>query len=77
MLIDSHAHLEMREFDADREEVIRRAGAAGVDRIVTVGTNLNLSARPPRLAENTKTFMRRWAFIPMTWPKRIKTLWTR
>ncbi|HNZ64412.1 MAG TPA: TatD family hydrolase [Smithella sp.] len=51
MLIDSHAHLEMREFDSDREEVIRRAGAAGVDRIVTVGTNLKLSSRAVALAE--------------------------
>jgi len=29
-LIDSHAHLDMAEFDADRAEVIRRAGDAGV-----------------------------------------------
>jgi TatD DNase family protein len=40
MLIDSHAHLEMREFDHDRDEVVRRAKEAGVDCIVTVGTNL-------------------------------------
>ena len=40
MLIDSHAHLEMREFDEDRDDVIRRAKEAGVDSIVTVGTNL-------------------------------------
>jgi TatD DNase family protein len=40
MLIDSHAHLEMREFDEDRDDVIRRAKEAGVDTIVTVGTNL-------------------------------------
>lgn len=39
-LTDSHAHLEMREFDRDRDEVIMRAGAAGVQRIVTVGTTL-------------------------------------
>lgn len=37
---DSHAHLEMREFDRDRDEVIRRAVSAGVKRIVTVGTTL-------------------------------------
>jgi TatD DNase family protein len=30
----------MREFDRDRDEVIRRAAAAGVRRIVTVGTTL-------------------------------------
>lgn len=40
MLIDSHAHLEMREFDADREDVVRRASEAGVEAIVTVGTTL-------------------------------------
>lgn len=39
-LTDSHAHLEMREFDRDRGEVIRRADEAGVKRIVTVGTTL-------------------------------------
>ena len=33
MLIDSHAHLEMRDFDPDREEVIRRAEESGVTAI--------------------------------------------
>ncbi len=40
MLIDSHAHLEMRDFDPDREEVVRRAVESGVTAMVTVGTNL-------------------------------------
>jgi len=51
MLIDSHAHLEMKEFDFDREEVIKRARQAGVDFIVTVGTNLALSRKAVELAE--------------------------
>ncbi|MGP8152602.1 MAG: TatD family hydrolase [Smithella sp.] len=50
MLIDSHAHLEMKEFDSDREEVIKRAGNEGVDFIVTVGTNLKLSIKAVALA---------------------------
>jgi TatD DNase family protein len=29
-LVDSHAHLDMSEFDADRAEVVRRAFAAGI-----------------------------------------------
>ena len=41
MLADSHAHLEMNDFDRDRNEVIRRAGDAGVDLIITVGTTLD------------------------------------
>ena len=37
MYIDSHAHIEGTEFDADREAVIQRALEAGVDIIVCVG----------------------------------------
>jgi len=51
MLIDSHAHLEMKEFDHDREKVIERAGQAGVDFVITVGTNLALSRKAVELAE--------------------------
>lgn len=51
MLIDSHAHLEMKEFDHDREKVVERARQAGVDFIVTVGTNLALSRKAVELAE--------------------------
>ena len=37
MLIDSHAHLEMDAFDADRDEVLTRARDAGVEFILTIG----------------------------------------
>lgn len=37
MYIDSHAHLEGSEFDADRETVIQRALDAGIEIIVCVG----------------------------------------
>ena len=50
MLIDSHAHLEMKEFNPDREDVIERARRAGVSYIVTVGTNLVLSRKALSLA---------------------------
>ncbi|MDO9515512.1 MAG: TatD family hydrolase [Syntrophales bacterium] len=51
MLVDSHAHLEMDEFDDDREAVIRRAQESGVDCIVTVGLNLEDSRKAVALAE--------------------------
>ena len=38
MFIDSHAHIDGHEFDADREDVIERARAAGVSVILNVGT---------------------------------------
>jgi len=50
MLIDSHAHLEMREFDSDRNDVIERAELAGVDCIVTAGTNPGLSRKALSIA---------------------------
>ena len=37
MLIDSHAHLDMQQFDGDREHVIHRALEAGVGEILNVG----------------------------------------
>jgi len=37
MLIDSHAHVDGPEFDADRTDVLARARAAGVQRIVVIG----------------------------------------
>jgi TatD DNase family protein len=49
-IIDTHSHLDMPEFDADREDVIKRAGLAGVQTIVTVGIDLNSSYKTVELA---------------------------
>jgi TatD DNase family protein len=38
MFIDSHAHIDGPGFDADRDEIIERARAAGVSTILNVGT---------------------------------------
>jgi TatD DNase family protein len=37
MFIDSHAHLDGKQFDSDREEVIARARHAGVGTMVAIG----------------------------------------
>jgi len=37
-LVDSHCHLDDKQFDTDREQVIERARAAGVERMMAIGT---------------------------------------
>jgi tRNA-binding EMAP/Myf-like protein len=37
-LVDSHCHLDDKQFDPDRDEVIERARAAGVERMMAIGT---------------------------------------
>jgi TatD DNase family protein len=36
--VDSHAHLEMEQFDADRDEMLQRARTAGVENILAIGS---------------------------------------
>jgi TatD DNase family protein len=51
MLIDSHAHLDMSHFDADRDAVIARAQQAGVAAILTLGVDGASSQRAVALAQ--------------------------
>jgi TatD DNase family protein len=51
MIIDTHAHLEMREYNDDREDVINRAREAGVEYIVTIGTTVESSRDAVLLAD--------------------------
>ena len=50
-LIDTHAHLDYPDFEADLEGVIARATEAGVTRIITIGTGLESSRRAVMLSE--------------------------
>jgi TatD DNase family protein len=38
ILVDSHCHIDGEQFDADRDEVVQRAKAAGVKAMLNVGT---------------------------------------
>jgi TatD DNase family protein len=49
-LIDTHCHLDFPEFVHDVDAVIKRALAAGVDRIITIGTSLESSRAAIELA---------------------------
>ncbi len=50
-IIDSHCHLDFAKYDADRDAVLARAAAAGVDRLITIGCDLASSRRAHGLAQ--------------------------
>jgi TatD DNase family protein len=50
-LVDTHAHLDDRQFNHDREETIQRSLAADVRCIITVGTDLDSSRAAIALAQ--------------------------
>ncbi len=51
-LTDTHCHLDLEQFDADRGEVLKRAWAAGLTRILIPGLDLVSSQRVIKLAES-------------------------
>jgi TatD DNase family protein len=56
-IFDNHAHLDMKEFDEDREEVIARALKASVTTIITVGIDVESSKKAIGLAEKYPQIM--------------------
>lgn len=54
--IDSHAHLDLPEFDHDREAVIGRAQAAGIEKIITIGIGIRECREALQIAET-------WPFV--------------
>lgn len=50
-LIDTHAHLDFKDYDQDLAEVFKRAKAVGVEKIVNIGADLESSKRAVELAE--------------------------
>jgi len=48
---DTHAHLDFPDYEKDLPEVIARAQAAGIAKIISIGTSLSSSERAIRLAE--------------------------
>ena len=51
MLLDSHTHIDMREFDDDRERVLQRARESGVAAVIDIGIDIVSSEAAIALAE--------------------------
>ena len=52
MFVDTHAHLQWRSFNADRQEVLERAKEKRVTRIVNIGFDIDGCLKGVKLAEN-------------------------
>lgn len=52
MFTDTHAHLDYSDFDAERDEVVRRASENGVTKIITIGIGRDSIPRSLKLAEH-------------------------
>src|SRR5258706_8506359 len=48
---DTHAHLDYPDFVPDLEQVVERAHAAGISKIISIGTDLESSKRAIQLSE--------------------------
>lgn len=51
MFIDSHAHIQLSQFDRDRDAVLKRAQAAGISAILVIGFDMETSLGAVELAE--------------------------
>ena len=51
MLIDSHCHINYKEFDKDRKEVLERAKKIGVERFILVNTHIREAQYLQQIAE--------------------------
>jgi TatD DNase family protein len=51
IFFDTHAHLDYPDYAPDLPEVVARAQAAGITKIISIGTSLDSSERAIRLAE--------------------------
>ena len=51
MIIDTHAHIDVADYDKDRESVIERAQESGVQYMLNIGCDIESSYRSLELAE--------------------------
>lgn len=59
-LVDTHAHLDLSQFDEDLDQVVDRATSEGVTRIITIGFDLDSSRQAVAL---TNSYPNLWACV--------------
>jgi len=53
-MIDTHAHIDFKEFDDDREEIMKRFFDGGGEKMINIGCDLKSSVRSYELAKNNE-----------------------
>ncbi|MFH0930017.1 MAG: TatD family hydrolase [Candidatus Moraniibacteriota bacterium] len=71
-MIDTHAHLDFKDFDEDREEVISRFFDAGGKAIVNIGVDLERSRKSIEIAESHENVFASVGFHPEFFSKAEK-----
>ena len=71
MYFDSHAHLDDRAFDKDREMLLAQLPEKGVDRVLIPGCDLNSSRAAAALAEKYD-----WIYFAAGWHPQESETWT-
>jgi TatD DNase family protein len=64
MLIDSHAHIDLSQFDSDREQVLARARRGGVRAIINIGLDVKSSRASLKLAQKNDDIFSTVGFHP-------------
>lgn len=64
MLIDTHAHLDMEDFEEDIKEVAHRAFENGIEQIISVGIDLSSSTKALELARKHSRIFSTVGFHP-------------
>jgi len=66
MFYDTHAHLDSPKFSQDLPDVIDRAAAAGISKIICIGTAWRAARAPSSSATDFPPFTPRWGGIRLT-----------
>ena len=68
MLVDSHCHLDFPDFSAEIDDIVARARAADIGRIVTISTRVRRHAQVLAIAEGFPE-----SFVPSALIRTIRT----
>ncbi len=74
-LIDTHCHLDLKDYNDDLDEVVARAVEAGVVRMIVPGIDLESTMKSAELAKNMKKYTLQVVYIRILLIMLMKQVW--